>query len=65
MKAAAKNAKEGTDAQIKEIASRAENLDRTLKILAEEKAEFRNAFIMAYEYSDGNVDTITRIESLL
>ena len=61
LKAAAKNAKEGTDAQIKEIASRAENLDRTLKILAEEKPEFRNAFIMAYEYSDGNVDTITKL----
>jgi len=61
LKAAAQNAKEGTDAQLKEIISRAERLDNTLKTLGEERPEFLDPFIMAYEYSDGNVDTLSKL----
>ena len=61
LKAAAQNAKEGTDAQLKEIISRAERLDNTLKTIGQERPEFMEPFIMAYEYSDGNIDTLSKL----
>ena len=61
LKAAADNAKEGTDEALREVVSRAQNINRTLKSITDTNPEFLKPFIHAYEYSDGNVDTLYKL----
>jgi hypothetical protein len=60
---AGKNAKEQTDDALKSIISRAKNSANSLRQIAKSRPDFLVPLQMAWEFSDGNIDTLAKLHN--
>ena len=60
-----KNAVDQSDEALTEVIKRAKNLTNTLRDISSERPEFLVPFQMAYEFSDGNIDTLYKLNNFI
>ena len=62
---AGKNAKEQTDDALKNIVNRAKNSANSLREISKSRPEFLVPLQMAWEFSDGNIDTLSKLHNFV
>jgi hypothetical protein len=60
-----KNAADQSEEALKQVVSRAQNMTDTLRGISRERPEFLVPFQMAYEFSDGNIDTLYKLNNFI
>ena len=62
---AGKNAHEKSDDALKAIIARAKNSANSLRAIAKERPQYLVPLQMAWEFSDGNIDTLTKLHNFI
>ena len=62
---AGQNAAEQTDDALKNIINRAKNSANSLRAIAKERPQFLVPLQMAWEFSDGNIDTLSKLHNYI
>jgi len=63
LRAAAQAQKDATDEAVSSVVERARTFSETMRTISKERPEFLKPLAMAYEYTDGDVNTMSRLNN--